>query len=53
VQEVLTFCAIWLLTVAAVLAATDRRRYRALAQWGAVSMIVAAFGVGIALALAP
>ena len=52
-QAVLTFCAIWLLSVTAVLAATDRRRYRALAQWGAVSMIVAALGVGIALAFSP
>jgi hypothetical protein len=52
-QELLTFCGIWLLAVGGALAAMDRRRYRVLAQLGAVSLIVAALGVGIALALAP
>jgi hypothetical protein len=52
-QGLLTFCGIWLLAVGCVLAAMDRRRYRVLAQLGGVSLIVAALGVGIALAFAP
>jgi len=52
-QGLLTFCGIWLLAVGGVLAAMDRRHYGTLAQWGAVSLIVAVLGVGIALAFAP
>jgi hypothetical protein len=52
-QALLTFCGIWLLAVGGVVAAMDRRRYRVLAQLGAISLIVAALGLGIALAFTP